>query len=326
MSEQESTKAADASASAESAPVRLTAQEALDSWDRMVRQTATLLRGEAPDAAWVTQFETVLAEQRDLARRDPDAAVYLLVHMGANELDRYSTHHAMLCSVAAELCAHALGWPAEERDALARAALTMNLSMTAAQDAMTRQIEPLSAAQRDEVSGHGERSAQLLATAGVADALWLDVVRLHHDDDASAAGSASAAQRLAQLLHRLDVYTAKLSRRASRKPLLSTIAARETCFDEASRLDAVGAAILRALGLYPPGSFVRLASGEVGIVARRGVKAHAPLVAALRRSDGGLYLQPLRRDTLQALHAVAQGISGAEVKVNLNHARVLATG
>jgi hypothetical protein len=324
MSEQESALPVDDAKAAEAAPARLAPQQALDGWDRLTRQTAIVLRGEAPDAAWVTQFEALLAEQRELARRDPDAALYLLVHMGANEIDRYSAHHAMLCSVAAELCAQALGWPAEERDALARAALTMNLSMSAAQDAMTRQAEPLSQTQRDAVSGHGERSAQLLAAAGVADALWLEVVRLHHDDTARLDGGASPAQRLASLLHRVDLYTAKLSRRASRKPLLPTLAARQTCFDESNHLDAPGSAILRALGLYPPGSFVRLANGEVGIVVRRGAKAHAPLVAALRRSDGGLYLQPMRRDTMLSRHAVVQGISGTDVKVHINHTRVIA--
>jgi hypothetical protein len=326
MSEQDSVTVADVPASAEAVLARPTPQEAVDGWDRAMRQTSVLLRGEAPDAAWAVQFEAVLAEQRLLARRDPDVALYVLLHKGASEIDRYSAHHAMLCAAASELCAQALGWSVDEADVLARAALTMNLSMTAAQDAMSRQPEPLSTSQREQVAGHGERSAQLLVDAGVSNALWLDVVRLHHDDRPLADNAASPAQRLAHLLHRLDVFTAKLSRRASREPLLPAIAARQACFDESNRPDAMGAAMLRALGLYPPGSFVRLASGEIGIVTRRGAKAHTPVVAALRRADGGLYLQPMRRDTSLARHAVVQGISGHDVKVHLNHVRVIASG
>ena len=43
---------------------------------------------------------------------------------------------------------------------------------------------------------------------------------------------------------------------------------------------------MRALGIQPPGSFVRLANGETGVVLRRGARANEPRVASLVNRDG----------------------------------------
>lgn len=81
--------------------------------------------------------------------------------------------------------------------------------------------------------------------------------------------------------------------------------------------------MLRVLELYPPGSFVRLASGEIGVVIRRGGKAPNPLVACVRRADGGVISQPIVRDTSERLHAVQRSLSTDEVKIRLDHERVV---
>jgi hypothetical protein len=226
-----------------------------------------------------------------------------------------------------EVCADWFEWPAGETDAVIRAALTMNLSMSAVQDELAQQQEPITDEQRGQVEGHAERSAAMLAQGGVQDALWLEIVRHHHEPPIQKGGASQpAAPRLAHLLCRIDQYTAKLSRRASREPVSPALAARDTCMDGDGTPDTIGMAILRKLGLYPPGSFVRLANGDLGVVVRRGAMAHTPIVAALRREDGGAHLQPTRRDTLQREFAVVHGVIAADVKVRLNHLRNLALG
>jgi HD-GYP domain-containing protein (c-di-GMP phosphodiesterase class II) len=283
-----------------------------------------LLRETEPDAAWIESLDEATQHIRRLAKRDPDTALYLLLQKAAGETDHYSARHAMVCAIVCELCAAWLEWPPEEIDALAHAALTMNLAMSAIQDALVWQSGPLSEAQRQEVGKHAAASAALLAKAGVSDALWLDVIRQHHSAANGVGGQPMpAAQRLAQLLHRVDIYTAKLSRRASRDATTPSIAARDACLDQAGIPDATGATILRVLGLYPPGSFVLLANGEVGVVVRRGVKAHTPTVALVRRANGGTYTEPMRRDTTDSQHAVVRGMAVGDIKVRLNHERVL---
>ena len=46
-------------------------------------------------------------------------------------------------------------------------------------------------------------------------------------------------------------------------------------------LPQTGAALIKEFGLYPPGCAVRLKSGEVGMVMRRGETASTPVVAVL---------------------------------------------
>lgn len=315
-----------AMAEALAAPEAVSAAELVEGWDRIKRELAALLRHATPDAGWVDAVEATVGRLQVLARRDFDAALYLLLQDASNGDDgRYSAHHALLCALVGEVCADWLEWPADEIDTLVRAALTMNLSMSAMQDALARQVEPLSAAQREQVDGHAEESAALLAAAGVRNPLWVEVVRLHHGgpgvDEAGA--SAPPAQRLARLLRRIDIYTAKLSSRASREAVSPAIAARDTCMDADGQPDTLGVAILRKLGLYPPGCFVKLANGDLGVVVRRGSKAHMPIVAALRREDGGQHFSPKRRDTANQRHAIVHGVTASQVKVRLNHQRVL---
>ncbi len=306
------------------AAVPLSPLQAIESWDGAVMQAAALLRETKPDAAWLTSLDGTAQRMRALAQCDPDTALYLLLQKAGSETHHYSAEHAMLCAVVCELCAAWFEWPAEEIDALVRAALTMNLAMSAVQDALARQTGRPSKAQSQEVDQHAARSAAMLAEAGVTDALWLDVVRQHHSTVPEADDQPlSAALRLVRLLHRVDIYTAKLSRRASRDTAKPLLAARDACLDHAGLPDATGATILRVLGLFPPGSFVLLASGETGVVVRRGAKAHTPIVALLRRANGATFVRPVCRDTAEGLHSVLRGLSVGAVRLRLDHERVL---
>ena len=317
--------AAEASTVADAAATPpLTSAEAVEGWNQLCRLMGVLLRQPEPDAAWRMQLNTVMLACRALARRDVDAALYLLLQLGAAEGGRYSTCHAMLCALICELCSNALGWTAEETTSLVHASFTMNLSMTELQDALVNQQSPLTAVQREQVDSHAQHSATLLEAAGVDDALWLEVVRLHHAQDTDTVEEgASAGTRLAALLHRVDVYTAKLSGRVGREPKSPAIAARDTCLGVDGKPDRVGGVLLRTLGLYPPGCFVQLANGDFGVVVERGIKAHTPCVAALRREDGGMYNLPRLRRASESAHAVRHGVTGSAVNVRCDHLRIL---
>lgn len=304
-------------------PLPLTPAQAVDGWDQLCRQMAQLLRQSEPGADWLTQFRSVAQACRDLARRDVDAALYLLLQSSAAEGGRYSACHAMLCALICELCARGLGWPADEVDSLTQAALTMNLSMTKLQDALVVQTAPLEPAQREAIDSHAERSAALLSNAGVDDPLWLEVVRRHHVDATGTETPPDAAARLSELLHRIDLYTAKLSSRVGREPTSPAIAARDTCLDAQGKPDRVGGLLLRTLGLYPPGCFVQLTNGDFGIVVKRGSKAHMPCVVSLRRQDGWMYNLPKRRPDGQREHAVQHGVTRGAVNVLCDHVRIL---
>lgn len=78
------------------------------------------------------------------------------------------------------------------------------------------------------------------------------------------------------------------------------------------------------MGLYPPGSFVQLVSGETGIVIARGRQANLPLVATLRSQSGVPLVSPALRDTAEPRHAVKGGLGAEDVNVLPPHDRLVA--
>jgi hypothetical protein len=302
----------------------LAIEAGLDAWDRMRRRMSAHLRVDEPPPEWLPSFLALATEVRELAARDIDLALYVLISAAGDDVHQYSTLHALMCAVIADLAARWQGWPEEEVGALVRAALTMNVSMTQAHDMLAQQRAPLSEAQRRQLAGHAEDSAQWLRRVGVDDPLWLEAVRLHHDvSDEAEFDGLPPGQRLAEMLRRIDVYAAKLSRRLTRAATSPALAARDACLGPAGHPDSVGATLLRVLGLYPPGTCVALVNGETGVVIARGAKAHTPTVAALRRGDGGLLMQPQRRDTQLRPFVIRKGISALDLRVRLHHARTL---
>ena len=262
---------------------------------------------------------------RQLRARNPDAALYLLVQAAQHETGQYSRHHALLCCVMCELVATTLGWAPEAVQTLVCAALTMNISVTQLQDHLAQQEGPLLPEQRDALSSHPQASVRMLQRAGVDDPLWLDTVLLHHDpgDPAPALADLDPARRFARLLRRVDIFTAKLSRRRSRTGMTPTQAARDACLGANGQPDEVGAAMLKAMGLYLPGTYVRLVNGETGVVLARGRRANLPFVASIVNAASAPLAEPALRDTADARHAVESAQRYDTVRVRLNHERLL---
>jgi len=99
-----------------------------------------------------------------------------------------------------------------------------------------------------------------------------------------------------------------MSPRRTRKAMSATGAAKGTYFDENGKPDEAGAAVIKAVGLYPPGSFVHLQNGETGVVLNRGERANVPTVGSTVRPDGIPYSQPMQRpQALRSLHACRIG-------------------
>ncbi len=301
------------------APEALSARDALDAWDRLRVQAVNLLQHDEPDAAWGQRLLELADALCRLGLRYPDLGLYYLLNEKINVPTHYSATHAMACALVARLLADWLEWDAAAAARAACAAFSMNVGMTRLQDQLAVQDAALSDTQREQIGDHATRGAQLLEQAGIDDEVWVQAVRSHH---APQPGD-DAAQQLAALLQRVDVYVAKLSRRRTRAGLTPALAARAACVGDGGRPDELGAALLRVVGLYPPGSYVELANGELGVVVRRGERAHEPRVAVLRRADGAYVSPPKPRDTAQAAFAVRRGVGPDRVRARHGHVEVL---
>ncbi len=295
-------------------------------WLELRSRLDTTLRELRPDTDWRSRLQELHARSRAMTDKRFDESLYYLVYEGVHFTEHYSAHHAWITQVVAERVARMLGWPQAEIDSLGLAALTMNVSMLRLQDQLAMAHAPPTPHQRREIDTHAARSAAQLSDAGLADMLAIDAVLHHHDasTDNEPLSSQPPARRLARLLRRVDIFGAKIRRRAARPAMSPLMAARQACLGPNGQPDEVGSALLRSVGLYPPGSFVELASGEIGIVVSRGRRANLPLVAALISANGNVYAEPMLRDTLEQRHAVKAAVLPERVKVRFVHEKVLA--
>lgn len=295
-------------------------------WDEIVLSLEGACRDPKPGQAWWRRIEQLHSRARVLAETSLDGSLYYLVSTAAESTRHYSSRHALLAMLVVEQCAGLLGRDEAWRTAVGRAALAMNASVTRLQDRLAEVEVPLSGELREVMRLHPLRSQALLRGSGVDDDILLEAVRGHHElpqvDEAFQALAPGLAA--ARLLRRVDIFTARISRRLGRPMLPPMQVAREECMGPDGKPDLIGQAVLKAMGLYPPGSFVELTSGEIGIVLGRGQRANLPRVASLISASGDPMSQPLLRDTLQPRFAVSKAVPAARVKVRLAHSQLMA--
>lgn len=253
---------------------------------------------EQKSASFPIRVEQICNEIQSACEKDADALLgavhlccdfsYFIVH---------SLHLAILC----ELMGKHLEHDKTYRLSTLSAALTSNLGMRKIQDALQDQAESLSDQQKEIINLHPENSVKLLTQIGVTDKIWLEIVQQHHEriDGSGYPGALNEEQICdgAKLLAILDRYAAMVTSRSYREVvhakevLKSVFMSRGTLFDE-----EMSVALIKELGVYPPGVFVHLTNGETAVVIKRGDDATQTIVSSVLDSDGEAYEKPLRRD------------------------------
>jgi len=263
-----------------------------------------------------------------LLERDPDLAIFQVLRQETAGKHHYGVSHSVHAAIASFLVAQRLGWDADKKMCAFKAALTMNLSMLELQARLSTQLTAPIQSQRDAISDHPQRSREMLEASGVTDKDWLEGVSQHHE----IAGGTGYPNKLhvvsdiADLLRRVDIYTAKLAGRISRGALAANEAGRSIFLQDQGH--PVASAIIKEFGIYPPGCFVKLVSGEAGVVVKRGPNANTPLIAALTNRDGVGLMEPVRRNTAVREYAIVGIISEKSIKVRVSPEKlvVLANG
>lgn len=294
-------------------------------WADLHASLNSLLHQGTAATQFYDKLERLAARAQRLWHSAPDDCLLVLVQLLFDARMGYSATHALLSAGLCALVSPSTGVSPAEQATLFRAALTMNMGMTRTHDAMARQTGPLTDAQRQTVREHPLRSAAMLRELGVADALWLRLVEEQHErPDGSGYPAGKPVADLAQrLLQMADVYVACISPRMGRGGLLSQQVARELYLGPDQQPDALGALFVKHIGFYPPGSYVRLASGEVAVVTRRGAKANAPQVFAIVGRQGMPLGEPTWRDTQDPAHEIKASLPPGDVRVVVNVPRLL---
>ena len=265
---------------------------------------------------------------QDLVAHDIDAALYLMFQLASTSSVGYGASHALVCGTLCHIMAQELQLPPRERDSLVRAALTMNIAMTALQDVLAGQREKPTAAQQDAIRNHPQESQALLERLFITDNLWLDVVGQHHLNlpQRTPLAALDEVDRLTRILNTIDRYAAMISPRHSRPGRSATDSVRALVGPGIDQRDEVGYLLVRSIGLCPPGTFVRLDNGDTAIVLRRSDRANLPLVACLADQNGKQYNPARLHQTADSKPLIQSALPRAAVTMELNHRTMVRVG
>lgn len=267
---------------------------------RLVEQINRLLRSlvNPPSETTGSDLHGVVRWLNELFVRDPDQFIgvqQLLAH--SHSLSERALHAAAVT----KLMAAAEGLSQAQQTSLVAAALTVDVAVVEDHDQLATHRGGLLDHHRQMVADHPERASWLLRAIGIDDELWLSSVSMHHerlDGSGYPLGLAGAEIPLgARIVALADAFTAMLRPRADRTAFLAKDALRELFVAEAARFDPrLVQVLVKQLGVYPPGTVVKLANGEVGVCVRRTNDARKPVLRAVIDPAGQLYATPKRRD------------------------------
>ena len=266
-------------------------------WDQATLDLQKLLTASTLPQDLADQIARFAAHIIELVQSNADIGIYRCVRQEQSKAFYYgyahSIHAAMLCLL---LTRH-LGWPADRVLTLVKAALTMNTSILALQGQMAGQDFPMRDKQRAMIHEHPQRTHDLLFQAGVSDPEWLSAILQHHErpDGTGYPTGRTDLNEMAVMLRLTDVFLAKISPRELRSALTTQDAIRQVFRDDHG--GALSTAVIKQFGIYPPGDFVKLASGELAVVVQRTDNARAPVVAVITDKAEHPIAKTIRRET-----------------------------
>jgi HD domain len=291
-------------------------------WNHCMDEVGQTLKTSA-QPGFRAALDEVSGPMLSLIERDSDLAIFQVLRQHGNPLTEYGTTHSLHSAIAAFLVAQRLGWDAAARQTGFKAALTMNLAMLELHGQLSLQTTPLTASQRQALKAHPQGSVRMLELAGITDRDWLRAVAEHHEvaDGSGYPVGLREVSDIAALVRRADIYTAKLSARKGRDAMAADQAGRTMFMQEPGH--PMSAALAKEFGMYPPGCYVKLASGETAVVVKRGATVTTPRVAALTTPGGETLAEPEPRETSKREHAIAKVLSADSVRVKLQPEKLM---
>jgi HD-GYP domain-containing protein (c-di-GMP phosphodiesterase class II) len=304
-----------------------------DEYEDLLGLWADLEAGLGVILAYPTNVEEFLARppqydrwMLDLLQRDTDVGLYLLFQLATHSSAGYSTSHALVCAVLCHLIAVDFALPVSERNSLVRAALTMNIAMTALQDQLANQNARPNLEQQLAIKSHASQGAELLGNMGVTDSLWLNIIELHHTNVIRKQERQTPSQRLAHILCVIDRYAAMISPRQSRVGRSAAESAQSLLNTAEGQGQHVEKALVRIVGLCPPGTFVQLDNGEVAVVTRRSNQPNLPDVAIVINQNGNTIKPPCLHRTALRGPAIQSALAASAAPDRINHHLILKLG
>lgn len=260
-------------------------------------------------AGHIEDFRALASTLFQQVQAEPELSI-AVVHL-VHEY-RYHIIHPMHCAILLSLLELRDKQAWTHSESVICAALTQNIGMNAMQDELDNQLFELSDEQKARIRHHPTLGVEMLESAGVDDELWLTMVVQHHEQENGSGYPFNLhAEHIAdesRLLSLADRYSAMLMERPDREgrsaQAILKLLYRDSRFGE----NPIQMRLIRELGVYPPGTFVRLRSGETAhVVARSGGESGKTLVVSYINSRGMRLEPPRLRDTGSISHHAIKG-------------------
>ncbi len=234
----------------------------------------------------------------------------------------YSLMQPIYSALLSDLTAEVLEYPTEQRLSLRCAALTANLGMYRYQDKINDQISPLTENQRGELHLHPYQSVQMLKSIGVTDDTWLNAIAHHHEkNDGSgypAGITSNTIEKDSKIIALADSYLAMITSRAYSEEIIPKVALQQIYKLATEEDQTLYLAFIKTLGIFPPGTYVKLANGEIAIVTQRSLEDTLKCkVVSIYNKDMKAFNVPIERDTSNKEHAIKEFFAPSK-KLNLD--------
>lgn len=263
---------------------------------------------KSPDSG--KQITAIAQNLIDVVKTDADAAIGYVHLQPAAKMPSTATH-PVYTGILVYLLSLKLDFsPDECRDVLV-ANLLSNVASIRYQEKLNQHKGKLTEQQLALIRKHPEQSAEIAKDAGITKETILTFIKQHHerpDGSGYPAGISGEELRLeAKIIGVADMYVAMISRRAYRNSTQAKEALREILIDSKDTDMNLYATFIKELGVYPPGTFVKLASGDIAVVARRNFEnSTLPEVKGIIQPRGAYYLEPRNRDVSETDFAIRE--------------------
>ena len=100
----------------------------------------------------------------------------------------------------------------------------------------------------------------------------------------------------------------------TRRALRPSTALKGLFLDQGKKVrDGLASQFIKAIGVFPPGTPVRLENGEIAVVTERGETAAQPVVSSIIGPRGMPLAVPVKRDTMRPTYGVREVVDWNEV-------------
>ncbi len=268
-----------------------------DGWHSIEKAVSALLATPPPDKPFDQTTYALVKRIQMLCERNRDEAISrIFIEFDNACLARHAINVAVICF----LCTDFMGWDEKRIQALMSAALTMNISLREQAQNILLPVTGGDPAQNTVLEQHPAESEKVLRGRGVSEESWLSLVRKHHElADGTGFPDHIGEDDLSwgdHVLSLCDQYCMMVMGMHNEAAVYPHIAITEALTHFAGRYRKVlSKALLKTVGLYPPGCLVRLESNEIAMIVANGKKVDAPKVKVVVDSYGNILSSPVMR-------------------------------